>query len=134
MKEEEEEEDVEEAEEEVLRSGWKRYTHVDAFRTRSSSLSRRKSGTDILGSFWPSSRIYVPSCVGVPRRNDPPPSFFFPSPRYLLAITRGPLYILASNTEDDRIEWRILRKWNVSLDLNFFERELSRMWITVTGK
>lgn len=34
--------------------------HVGAFRTRSSSLSR-KSGTDILGSFWPSSRIYVPS-------------------------------------------------------------------------
>ena len=36
--------------------------HVVAFRTRSSSLSR-ESGTDILGSFWPSSRIYVPSSV-----------------------------------------------------------------------
>ena len=36
--------------------------HVVAFRTRSSSLSR-ESGTDILGSFWPSSRIYVPTSV-----------------------------------------------------------------------
>lgn len=36
--------------------------HVVAFCTRSSSLSR-ESGTDILGSFWPSSRIYVPTSV-----------------------------------------------------------------------
>lgn len=126
---EEEEENVEEAEEErkccgVVESGihtWTHSVHVPRVYLEGKVELTYWDRSDRLVAF-----MYPPVSVC---RAEMIPLLFLPLPPL---FTRHhwrprPFYILASNTEDDRIEWRILRKWNVSLDLNFFERGLSNV-------